>query len=225
MISIDVETAISLSTVVLYRRVSTDQQVKSEYKNQLEVIKSAYPNFSIVNSTILSEKEPMSGRASPEKRMASGLGKCLKMLKRHPESILLVSDADRIARRADIFELIQRQGLGHRVFEAASGMSVNDIIATGKHHKIQAKTETDARLSTAVAAAVDTLDERERFIVQSRLMADKDDELSLAEIGRRLGVSRERARQLEARAKRKLRSHISETNRAEGDWLELDNAA
>jgi len=41
-------------------------------------------------------------------------------------------------------------------------------------------------------------------------MADAEDALSLAEIGRRLGVSRERARQLEDRAKRKLRSRISE---------------
>jgi RNA polymerase sigma-32 factor len=35
-----------------------------------------------------------------------------------------------------------------------------------------------------------------------------DEELSLAELGRRLGVSRERARQLEARAKRKLRREL-----------------
>jgi DNA-directed RNA polymerase sigma subunit (sigma70/sigma32) len=40
-------------------------------------------------------------------------------------------------------------------------------------------------------------------------MADDDEELSLAEIGRRLGVSRERARQLESRAKRKLRTVIT----------------
>jgi RNA polymerase sigma-32 factor len=40
------------------------------------------------------------------------------------------------------------------------------------------------------------------------LMAEGAEELSLAEIGRRLGVSRERARQLEDRTKRKLRSRI-----------------
>jgi RNA polymerase sigma-32 factor len=66
--------------------------------------------------------------------------------------------------------------------------------------------------STAVHArvreAVQKLDPRERFIVEVRMMADGPEELSLAEIGRRLGVSRERARQLEARAKQKLRRHL-----------------
>ena len=60
----------------------------------------------------------------------------------------------------------------------------------------------------SVREAVEKLDPRERFIVEVRMMADGADELSLAEIGRRLGVSRERARQLEARAKQKLRRHL-----------------
>ncbi|HXK20972.1 MAG TPA: sigma factor-like helix-turn-helix DNA-binding protein, partial [Polyangiaceae bacterium] len=45
-------------------------------------------------------------------------------------------------------------------------------------------------------------------IAEHRLMADPAEELSLADIGRSLGVSRERARQLEARTKRKLRARI-----------------
>jgi RNA polymerase sigma-32 factor len=78
----------------------------------------------------------------------------------------------------------------------------------------------------AVRTALSSLDGRERFIVESRLMADAEDALSLAEIGRRLGVSRERARQLEERAKRKLRSRISEALTADSiEHPELVSAA
>ncbi len=67
--------------------------------------------------------------------------------------------------------------------------------------------------SELVNPALKTLDERERFIVTHRLLADRGDELTLAELGRRLGVSRERARQLEARAKDKLRTRIERSAR------------
>jgi len=69
--------------------------------------------------------------------------------------------------------------------------------------------ERSARLSSAVALVVATLDERERFIVQRRLMAPRGDELTLADIGRHFGFSRERARQLEARAMRKVRMGLA----------------
>jgi RNA polymerase sigma-32 factor len=68
--------------------------------------------------------------------------------------------------------------------------------------------ERSSSVNECVREAVEKLDPRERFIVEVRMMADHADELSLAEIGRRLGVSRERARQLEARAKQKLRRHL-----------------
>ena len=63
------------------------------------------------------------------------------------------------------------------------------------------------RLRRSMEGALEALDFRERYIVEQRIL--RDDELSLAELGRRLGVSRERARQLEARAKRKLREKLS----------------
>jgi RNA polymerase sigma-32 factor len=69
--------------------------------------------------------------------------------------------------------------------------------------------EVQHGVAEAVLRAVSGLDHRERFIAECRLMADPAEELSLAEIGRRLGVSRERARQLEARTKRKLGASIA----------------
>jgi RNA polymerase sigma-32 factor len=65
-------------------------------------------------------------------------------------------------------------------------------------------------LAARVRDAVAELDPRERYIVEARMMADGRDELSLAEIGRRLGVSRERARQIEARAKAKLKRRLAD---------------
>lgn len=76
----------------------------------------------------------------------------------------------------------------------------------------------------AVRDALRVLDERERYIVENRLLAERDAELSLADIGRILGVSRERARQLEQRAKRKLKSQIVARPDA-ADWLDSHCAA
>jgi len=76
----------------------------------------------------------------------------------------------------------------------------------------QEDTYRDRELSSAVGDRLDVamadLDRRERYIVEQRLMSEEG--MSLAAIGRELGVSRERARQLEARAKRKLRKSLSE---------------
>ncbi len=54
--------------------------------------------------------------------------------------------------------------------------------------------------------ALSVLDHRERLIVEKRILSDES--ASLASLGRELGVSRERARQLEARAKKKLADEL-----------------
>ncbi len=84
--------------------------------------------------------------------------------------------------------------------------------------------EFSVNAEEAVRDALAVLDPRERYIVEHRLLADRSAEVSLADVGRLLGVSRERARQLEARAKRKLRECISGRPDAK-DWLDLPSAA
>jgi len=76
----------------------------------------------------------------------------------------------------------------------------------------------------AVRDALTILDSRERYIVENRMLADRDAELSLADIGRNLGISRERARQLEERAKRKLRARIS-SRPGSAEFLDTHRAA
>lgn len=78
--------------------------------------------------------------------------------------------------------------------------------------------EAERQRTSAVSRALSILDERELFIVERRLMAHPEEELSLAEIGRSLRFSRERARQLEARAMRKLRVALKRSPLG-ADWL------
>jgi RNA polymerase sigma-32 factor len=99
--------------------------------------------------------------------------------------------------------------LDSKVFDDSATSLVDTLVAPGNdQEQTLASSGVHDKLRGAVRDAVKELDERERFIVENRLMADPEDELSLAELGRRLGVSRERARQLEARAKKKLKGRL-----------------
>jgi RNA polymerase sigma-32 factor len=99
--------------------------------------------------------------------------------------------------------------LDARVFDDSATTVVDTLVAPGQDQEQSLAVSTNREsLRGAVKEALEDLDDRERFIVEKRLMADPEEELSLAELGRRLGVSRERARQLEPRAKKKLRGRL-----------------
>jgi RNA polymerase sigma-32 factor len=106
--------------------------------------------------------------------------------------------------------------------------SLVDTLASSDsdQEEVYSTSQDSHRVHNVVHTALSVLDKRERYIVENRLMADTEEEVSLAEIGRRLGVSRERARQLEARAKRKLKQKIFELSGSTTlEGLSLERAA
>ena len=74
--------------------------------------------------------------------------------------------------------------------------------------QLVAEAEFQARSSSAIGRAVDMLSDREREIVRRRITSDDADTLSV--VGDALGLSRERVRQIESKAREKLRSALQE---------------
>ena len=92
--------------------------------------------------------------------------------------------------------------------EDASATLLDGLVHPGESHEEEAgRRMKDDAVRAELGPALSSLDARERYIVEQRILADEG--VSLASLGRKLGVSRERARQLEARAKRKLATRLS----------------
>jgi RNA polymerase sigma factor (sigma-70 family) len=79
-----------------------------------------------------------------------------------------------------------------------------DVVADPVLSTPEVATERDERRN-AVQEALSMLNPRERDVVSLRFGMQDGQERSLAEVGRALGFSRERARQVEASALAKLR--------------------
>jgi len=131
------------------------------------------------------------------------------------------------ARLQSLLERVDQRdfSLDADVFQEGAMTLVNTLPAPGlNQEQLALASEFGENAQHAVREALLQLDERERYIVENRLLADAEAELSLAEIGRNLGVSRERARQLEERAKRKLKARIC-SRPGSGEWLDAHRAA
>lgn len=141
----------------------------------------------------------------------------LARTRRELEKMGMQDDEHRIARRlhvkpGEVIEMQQRMdgrdlsldaplgedgGASHMDFVSATTPSPHENLAEIQEHSI---------VQERVGRALLKLDNRERYIIQQRIMSDKP--MTLKELGEHFGFSRERARQLEIRAKEKLRNEL-----------------
>jgi len=79
-----------------------------------------------------------------------------------------------------------------------------ELVAQKEERRIQERNVHDA---------IKRLSEKERYVITNRIMAD--DPLTLREVGNHLHLSRERVRQIESEALRKLKKEMSRNNSPE----------
>jgi RNA polymerase sigma-32 factor len=130
-----------------------------------------------------------------------------------------IVDAEEIARKlnvkaSDVREMEQRMGGRDLSLDAPIGdegdtthLDFVESESASQADEVADRQEADIT-RTRVRLAMQRLDPRERFIIEQRIMGDT--EMTLSELGEHFGFSRERARQLEIRAKDKLKAALAE---------------
>jgi RNA polymerase sigma-32 factor len=135
------------------------------------------------------------------------------------------SEVDEMAQRMEGRDLSLDAPMGdeggntHVEFVPAVGPGADDeLVGVEEQQLVQGR----------VGAALGRLDPRERYIIEQRVMSERP--LTLKELGEHFGFSRERARQLEIRAKEKLKQELHALA-ADLEWptdgrpVEIDDAA
>jgi RNA polymerase sigma-32 factor len=131
-----------------------------------------------------------------------------------PEELIATLAADFNTTSEKMTELLRRLDQREISLDAPaysdSDATLVDMLpgATEPQDAIVARRRRQSGIELRLEGALSVLDDRERLIVQKRILSD--DSASLASLGRELGVSRERARQLEARAKKKLAEELKD---------------
>ncbi|HEX8701861.1 MAG TPA: RNA polymerase factor sigma-32 [Myxococcaceae bacterium] len=165
------------------------------------------------------------GTTQAQRKLFFALARTRRELERLGNGDGNIVDAEEIARKlnvkaTEVREMEQRMGgrdlsldapIGedgdttHMDFVESESVSAVDEVADRQEAQM---TRERVRL------AMMRLDPRERFIIEQRVMGDA--EMTLSELGEHFGFSRERARQLEIRAKDKLKAALSELMIEEG---------
>jgi RNA polymerase sigma-32 factor len=171
------------------------------------------------------------GTSAAQKRLFFNLKKVKKRLKVLEDAKSLSQDEIRLIAKEldvseqDVIDMDQRMGANDQHLNARMGgdgdAEWGDMLAdTGPlHDELIAEREDYDQKRTLMLAAIASLNEREREIIAERQL--NENPLTLEELSHRYGVSRERVRQIEARAIEKMATYVATA----GEKAELEAAS
>ncbi|ATB32612.1 RNA polymerase factor sigma-32 [Melittangium boletus] len=158
------------------------------------------------------------GTTQAQRRLFFSLARTRRELEKMGSGEGNVVDAEEIARKlnvkaTEVREMEQRMGgrdlsLDAPVGEEGDATHMDFVESESASQVDEVADRQQARLTRdRIQQALMRLDPRERFIIEHRVMGDS--EMTLSELGEHFGFSRERARQLEIRAKDKLKTELA----------------
>jgi RNA polymerase sigma-32 factor len=158
------------------------------------------------------------GTTQAQRRLFFSLARTRRELERLGAGEANVVNAEEIARKlnvkaSEVREMEQRMGGRDLSLDAPMGEDGDathmDFVESEAASAVDevADRQLAGLTRDLVQKALKRLDPRERFIIEQRVMGDA--EMTLSELGAHFGFSRERARQLEIRAKDKLKAELA----------------
>ncbi|OJH40715.1 RNA polymerase factor sigma-32 [Cystobacter ferrugineus] len=157
------------------------------------------------------------GTTQAQRRLFFALARTRRELEKMGPGEGNIVDAEEIARKlnvkaTEVREMEQRMGGRDLSLDAPVGdegdathMDFVESESISQVDEVADRQEADLTRAR-IRQALTRLDPRERFIIEHRVMGDS--EMTLSELGEHFGFSRERARQLEIRAKDKLKAEL-----------------
>ncbi|WPB81469.1 RNA polymerase factor sigma-32 [Archangium violaceum] len=158
------------------------------------------------------------GTTQAQRRLFFSLARTRRELEKLGSADGTIVDAEEIARKlnvkaSEVREMEQRMGgrdlsLDAPVGEEGDATHLDFVESESASQVDEVADRQQAQITRErIRMALQRLDPRERFIIENRVMGDA--EMTLSELGEHFGFSRERARQLEIRAKDKLKAELA----------------
>ncbi len=169
------------------------------------------------------------GSTASQKILFFSFNKIKKLINFDSLKTMDISDVEKVSKMLnikalDVEHLVSRlkmgdQSLNKTIVENDSKVELINLLQdeTDSQHVVLEKENDDKLKQKWILAAIDKLNKREKFIINSRKLVQKPK--TLDEIGKELKISKERVRQIEVVSLKKLKKNILEISKEQKDFF------